>query len=140
MGAPQNNQNGKKEITSSSFLHIRVKQSDKANWVREANKNENAKLAPWVVETLNAEINKKERKKMKKWTEKNLYEFNIEASDMGDDQQEIAKWVENHIFKNATVDTIQEMLDNADDYISLACKSMGWVGIPSTGGLEVNIW
>lgn len=54
MGAPKNNQNGKKDITASSVLYVRVKQSDKARWVREANKNKNGKLAPWVVETLNA--------------------------------------------------------------------------------------
>jgi len=64
MGAPKNNQNGKKEITASSVLFVRVQQSDKTKWVKEANKNGNGKLAPWVVETLNAEINKKKIKKM----------------------------------------------------------------------------
>lgn len=68
MGAPKNNHNGNKEITADSYIHIRVKRSDKANWVREANKNKcryGGKLAPWVIETLNAEINKKEIKKMR---------------------------------------------------------------------------
>ncbi len=77
---------------------------------------------------------------MKNWTKNNLHEFNLEASNMGDDQQEIADWIESHINKNATPNTIQAMLDNADNYISLACKSMGWMGVPQCGGLEVNIW
>ncbi len=54
MGAPKNNKNNKKEITAGSFLQLRVKRSDKAMWVKAAHKNGNGKLAPWVVETLNA--------------------------------------------------------------------------------------
>jgi len=77
---------------------------------------------------------------MKKWTNENMNGFNIEATDMGKDQQEIADWVENHIRNNATVDTIQTMLDNADTYIGNACRALGWQAVPSTGGLEVNIW
>lgn len=58
MGAVKNNQNAKREITASSFIHIRVKTSDKANWVRTAQKKGNGKLAPWVIDALNKKSNK----------------------------------------------------------------------------------
>ena len=77
---------------------------------------------------------------MKNWTKNNLHEFDIEASNMGNNQQELADWVESYIFKNARVDTIQSMLDNADSYLSNACEALGWVNVPQTGGFEVNIW
>ncbi len=77
---------------------------------------------------------------MKKWTENNLHEFDIEAADMGHNQQQVASWVEGHIFENATIETIDDMLANADDYIKLAYVSLEWTGQPSTGGLVVNVW
>lgn len=58
MGAIKNNQNAKREITASSFIHIRVKKSDKAIWVRTAQKKGNGKLAPWVIDALNKKSNK----------------------------------------------------------------------------------
>lgn len=77
---------------------------------------------------------------MKKWTDYNLHEFNIEANNMGDKQTQIASWVESYIYDNATVITIDCMLAKADDYIPQACDALEWQSVPQCGGLEVNIW
>ena len=76
---------------------------------------------------------------MTNWKKIELKGFDIEATDMGNNQQEIADWVENYIFEQPK-DKQQELLNDADDLIPLACKSLGWEGVPQTGGLIVNLW
>lgn len=53
MPAPKNNTNAAKPARerADSILHIRVRRADKARWVRAASP---AKLAPWVIASLNA--------------------------------------------------------------------------------------
>ena len=52
MPAPTKNQNAAKPESdrASTFLHVRVKQPDKASWVRKAG---GQKLAQWVNQVLN---------------------------------------------------------------------------------------
>jgi hypothetical protein len=63
--------------------------------------------------------------------------YNIEAVDLGNDQQEIAKWVMNHLrdteFKNE-----EEFSEQEFSLIHRACESMGWHSAPQTGGLIVE--
>ena len=47
------NKHACKDETADSFLHIRVKRSDKAKWVRASP----GKLSKWVIETLNDKCN-----------------------------------------------------------------------------------
>lgn len=62
---------------------------------------------------------------------------NIEATDMGPDQQEIASWVENHL--GYTEFTSQEEFDKQEgSLIHLACKELGWHSVPQSGGLVVE--
>ena len=63
--------------------------------------------------------------------------LSIEAVDMGNNQQEIADWVDNYLvdtdFKDQSeFDAIEFTL------IEKACKSLGWQAVPQTGGLIVN--
>ncbi len=63
MPAPEHNQNATKPAgqVADSFLHVRVKRSDKARWVRAANArarqdrqtDDRGNLAGWVIDTLN---------------------------------------------------------------------------------------
>ena len=63
--------------------------------------------------------------------------FNIEAANMGNNQQEIANWILEEV---ADVDfkTESQFLDSEGDYITRACLALGWDSAPQTGGLEVN--
>jgi|14BtaG_2_1085337.scaffolds.fasta_scaffold329063_1 hypothetical protein len=65
--------------------------------------------------------------------------FSIEATDMGNNQQDIADWVENYIYEQPQ-DKQQALLDDADNLITLACNSLGWHSVPQNGGLIVNVW
>ncbi len=49
-GAQKGNQNAVKDETADSQLVVRCKRADKALWVKASG----GKLAPWVIETLNA--------------------------------------------------------------------------------------
>lgn len=51
------NKNAEKEITASSFLHIRITPQEKISYVRQA-QVEGKKLSVWVQETLNTAVNK----------------------------------------------------------------------------------
>lgn len=51
------NKNAEKEITASSFLHIRITPQEKISYVRQA-QAEGKKLSVWVLETLNSAVNK----------------------------------------------------------------------------------
>lgn len=50
-GAPLGSANAKKEIVAESFLHIRCKTADKAQWVKAAEGQ--GGLSEWVKNTLN---------------------------------------------------------------------------------------
>jgi hypothetical protein len=68
--------------------------------------------------------------------------FNIEAIDMGNNQADIAEWVEHYIFEQQTKGiNIDEMLEDPDQFVSMACKALGWHSQPSVGGLVVeSVW
>jgi hypothetical protein len=51
-GAPLGSANAKKEVVAESFLHIRCKRADKAQWVKAAQGA--GGLSEWVKNTLNA--------------------------------------------------------------------------------------
>jgi hypothetical protein len=55
MGAPEENQNAAKDADekAASFLHIRARRTDKARWVKAAQRA-GKKLSDWVTELLNA--------------------------------------------------------------------------------------
>lgn len=56
VGAPMGNKNGlKNEYPSDRFLHLRVQGIKKAEYVRAA-KNENMKLAEWILKALDSEL------------------------------------------------------------------------------------
>lgn len=60
--------------------------------------------------------------------------FNIEAINMGNDQQEIADWIVNHI-GNTEFENEEAFYEQEGLFIHMACKSMGWYSVPQTGGL-----
>jgi hypothetical protein len=62
---------------------------------------------------------------------------NIEATDMGPDQQEIANWVENHLW-NAEFINQEEFDKQEGSLIHLACNELGWHSVPQNGGLVVE--
>lgn len=55
MPAPEGNSNARKpdEERASSWLKLRVKPSDKSNWVKQAQK-EGMSLSAWVMQKLNS--------------------------------------------------------------------------------------
>lgn len=61
--------------------------------------------------------------------------YNIEATDMGTDQAEIASWVLSQVENNQYANK-----DDFDEYlwITAACNALGWYSIPQTGGLLVE--
>tara|TARA_R110000737_G_scaffold158257_1_gene186569 strand:+ start:239 stop:520 length:282 start_codon:yes stop_codon:yes gene_type:complete len=60
--------------------------------------------------------------------------FNIEAVDMGNDQQEIADWVMNHI-GDTEFENEEAFQEQEGSLIHLACESMEWNSVPQVGGL-----
>ena len=62
---------------------------------------------------------------------------NIEAYNMGPDQTELAHWIDNHV---AEIDftTTDDFHRCEFDYITLACKELGWHSVPQNGGLLVE--
>ena len=62
---------------------------------------------------------------------------NIEAYNMGPDQTELAHWIDNHV---AEIDftTTDDFHRCEFDYITLACKELGWHSVPQNGGLMVE--
>ena len=63
--------------------------------------------------------------------------FNLEATNMGTDQDEIAKKVLDFV-SGIDFKTEDDFLDREQDYIEKACKELGWSSCPQTGGLLVN--
>jgi response regulator of citrate/malate metabolism len=63
---------------------------------------------------------------MKEWTIKNLQDYTIKPIHANENSKSIAQWVWGHIFLECNPSNIQEMLDNANDYIELAAKSMNY--------------
>ena len=61
----------------------------------------------------------------------------IEATDMGNDQQEIADLVETYV-KDIDFLSPSEFDDIEYQLIIRACKELGWSSVPTTGGLIVN--
>ena len=63
--------------------------------------------------------------------------FNLEATDMGNNQQEIAdKALE--LIADKDFKTADEFYDMEGDLIERACKELGWQSTPQTGGLIAN--
>lgn len=63
--------------------------------------------------------------------------FSLEATDMGDNQSEIAAKVEEYV-PGIDFKTIEEFYGQEGIFIERACKEMGWASCPQTGGLIVN--
>jgi hypothetical protein len=61
--------------------------------------------------------------------------FNIEATDMGSDQQEIAAWV---MQKTTGHGFARESQFDEFGWIEKACKALGWQSVPEHGGLIVE--
>ena len=61
----------------------------------------------------------------------------IEAYNMGPDQTELANWIDNHV---AEIDfKSSDQFHRCEfDYITLACKELGWHYVPQNGGLLVE--
>lgn len=63
--------------------------------------------------------------------------FNLEATDMGSNQDEIAdKALE--LITDKDFKTEDEFYDMECELIERACKELGWKSIPQTGGLIAN--
>lgn len=63
--------------------------------------------------------------------------FNLEATNMGNNQQEIAdkcyEYIADHDFNS-----VQEFERMESKLIRRACADLGWQSVPSAGGLVVN--
>lgn len=63
--------------------------------------------------------------------------FNLEATDMGNNQYEIASKVYEYA-QNIDFNTPEEFYKQEGALIERACKEIGWSSCPQTGGLVVN--
>jgi len=62
---------------------------------------------------------------------------NIEAYNMGPDQIELANWIDNHV-SEINFKSSDQFHRCEFDYITLACKELGWHSVPQNGGLLVE--
>ena len=63
--------------------------------------------------------------------------YSIEATDMGNNQEEIAGKVEDYT-DGVEFTTKEAFYDIEGGLITKACKDLGWENVPQTGGLIVN--
>ena len=61
----------------------------------------------------------------------------IEAYNMGPDQIELANWIDNHV-SEINFKSSDQFHRCEFDYITLACKELGWHSVPQNGGLLVE--
>jgi len=63
--------------------------------------------------------------------------FNLEAIDMGNNQQEIADRIL-EIVGDKDFKTHEEFLNLESNLIVQACKDLNWLSVPQSGGLVIN--